>query len=179
MNFLQASCKFTGLIAWLVLLLCFKSYSTRIVPPAQATLVLWKLQTASASSRNLHPPYLRAQLTEAASRHSSLGSHFCRRAQEMEPEMVPCSSGSPGHGPQHLLEQLPPHIRDLKTDQASKGGHSCLGLGLLGRLGPLVEVGAAGGGLPPCPQEVGTGGGSVSTSEGAAGDQQPGQHHRY
>lgn len=93
----------------------------------------------------------------------------------MGPEMVPCSSGPPGHGPQHPLEQLHLHIRGLKTDRASKGGHSCLGLRLLGHLGPLVEVGAAGGGLPPCPQEVGTGGGSVSPSEGAAGDQQPGQ----
>ena len=88
-----------------------------------------RLQTASASSRNLHPPYLRAQSTEAVSRHSSLGSHLCRRVREMGPEMVLCSSGPPRAwspapaGAATLAHQRPQHrLSSRRRTQLSRSG---------------------------------------------------------
>lgn len=73
-------------------------------------------QRASASSRKLHPPLLRVQLAQAANRHNTL----CRRVQERGAAKVLSSSGPPGHGPQHLPQQ----VGDLNPDWAFQAGGS-------------------------------------------------------
>lgn len=144
----------------------------------QVTVILWKAPDSFSFFKKSSSSISERTIDRGRQQALHLGNPLCRTTWEMGPEMMPCSSSAPGPGPQHLLEQLPQHMRGLNTDLTPEGESISLGLGLLGFLGPLAEAGTAGDGLPLCLWEVGAAGGSVPPSEKAAGDQHPGQHQK-
>lgn len=87
----------------------------------QVTVILWKAPDSFSFFKKSSSSISERTIDRGRQQALHLGNPLCRTTWEMGPEMMPCSSSAPGPGPQHLLEQLPQHMRGLNTDLTPEG----------------------------------------------------------